>query len=293
MKATSFRWPAPAKINLMLHVTGRREDGYHLLETHFQFIDWLDWIDIAVTPEGSIERANDIPGVPPESDLTIRAARLLREKTGAEQGATIRVTKSIPMGAGLGGGSSDAATVLVALNEMWGLGQGESDLRAMGLGLGADVPVFIAGRAAFATGVGEHLTPLDGPESWVLVVFPACHVETKAIFTHSQLTRDTPSIKIHDLARVPTRNDCEIVTRALYPPVDEALNWLAQYGDAKMSGTGASVFAMFGSEQEAREIAATSPAHWVTRVTKCVNRSPLLAAVEQFRQSLDLGNQAS
>lgn len=293
MKANNYRWPAPAKINLMLHITGRREDGYHLLETHFQFIDWMDWVDIEISDDGVIERVNDIPDVPAASDLTIRAAKLLRETTGTQQGARIAVHKSIPTGAGLGGGSSDAATVLVALNEMWDLGLDEADLRELGLGLGADVPVFVAGQAAFATGVGEHLIPLDAPESPILVIFPACHVETRAIFTHSQLTRDTPSIKIHDLARVPTRNDCETVTRALYPPVDEALTWLAQYGDAKMSGTGASVFALFKSEQQAAEIAKSCPAHWVARITTRINRSPLLAAVENFRQTSDLGNNAS
>ena len=294
MTCAKFRWPAPAKINRFLHIVGRRDDGYHLLETHFQFIEWLDWIDIEVNPSGDIERRNDIPGVPPAADLTIRAAQLLRETTATKLGATISVEKSIPMGAGLGGGSSDAATVLVALNEMWHLGLKRQELIELGVGLGADVPVFIGGQAAFATGVGEHLTPLDAPESSILVIFPACHVETMAVFTHSQLTRDTPSIKIHDLARLTTTNDCESVTRALYPPVDEALNWLAQYGEAKMSGTGASVFALFDSESEAQEIARVAPAHWLTRVTRCVNSSPLLAACETFRQSTakskDLGN---
>ena len=289
MHPTKWRWPAPAKINLMLHIVGRRNDGYHLLETHFQFIDWLDWVEIEITDDGNISRGNEVPGVPESEDLAIRAAKLLQKSAETPLGAKITVEKSIPMGAGLGGGSSDAASVLVALNEMWRLGLETSALAEIGLGLGADVPVFIGGRAAFATGVGEHLTPLDAPESAILVIFPSCHVETKAIFTHSQLTRDTPSIKIHDLARVPTKNDCEIVTRALYPPVDEALDWLEKYGDAKMSGTGASVFASFDSAAEAKKIAAQAPRHWQTRVTQTVNRSPLLAAQSRFHQSIGSG----
>ena len=282
MGTNRFRWPAPAKINLMLHIVGRRADGYHLLETQFQFIDWLDWIDIEIIDNDAIERANDIADVAPDADLTIRAARLLREYSGASSGALIKVEKAIPMGAGLGGGSSDAATVLVALNEMWGLGLSVAELADIGLQLGADVPVFVGGRAAFATGVGEHLTPLDAPETPILVIFPNCHVETKAIFTHPQLTRDTASIKIPDLTRELTRNDCEAVTRALYPPVDEALRWLNQYGAAKMSGTGASVFAAFSSESEAQSVASEAPSDWQTRVTKGVNHSPLMACKQQY-----------
>ncbi|MGR8946432.1 MAG: 4-(cytidine 5'-diphospho)-2-C-methyl-D-erythritol kinase [Gammaproteobacteria bacterium] len=283
MSATKFRWPAPAKINLMLHIVGQREDGYHLLETQFQFIDWLDWLDIEVTQIGDIERKNVIPGVDPEADLTIRAARALAAHAGITAGARISVEKSIPMGAGLGGGSSDAATALVALNEMWGAGLGTAELAEIGLKLGADVPVFIGGQAAFATGVGDELTPLAAAEKPILVIFPACHVETKAIFTHPELTRDTASIKIHDLADAVTRNDCEPVTRALYPPVDEALRWLAQFGDARMSGTGGSVFAMFDSALEAQQVAQNAPSHWIVRVTKGINCSPLVASKAKYR----------
>ncbi|MEM7465379.1 MAG: 4-(cytidine 5'-diphospho)-2-C-methyl-D-erythritol kinase [Pseudomonadota bacterium] len=287
MLPNKFRWPAPAKINLMLHILGRRDDGYHLLETHFQFIDWCDWISIEVGHEGDIVCGHRLNDVEPASDLSIQAAELLRERTGCGRSAKITLEKSIPMGAGLGGGSSDAATVLVALNCMWELGLTKQELLELGLTLGADVPVFIGGEAAFATGVGEHLTPLSAAETPILVIFPACHVNTGAIFGHSQLTRDTPSIKIHDLSRTPTTNDCEQVTRELYPPVDEAMCWLDKHGDAKMSGTGASVFATFDSSDKAlalAELAQTElPSAWMVRVLNRINRSPLLQNQDEYR----------
>ena len=277
-----FRWPAPAKINLMLHIVGRRADGYHLLETHFQFVEWRDWLTFTVRSDGEIEREQEIAGVPAEQDLTIRAAKVLQRAGQIECGARIGLEKSIPMGAGLGGGSSDAATVLVALNEIWQAGLSTDELAEIGLELGADVPVFVRGGAAFATGVGEHLQPLDAREGPILVIFPATHVDTRTVFSHSQLTRDTPSIRIHDLVDAPTRNDCESVTRLLYPEVDEALNWLGGYATPKMSGTGASIFATFNSVADAEKVASEVPQRWTARVTTRKNRSPLLAARTEF-----------
>lgn len=282
MRPEDFQWPAPAKINLMLHVVGRRDDGYHLLETHFQFIDWLDWLNFEILPDGDITRMNDVPGVPLDEDLTVRAAKLLQAAGKIEKGACIGLEKSIPMGAGLGGGSSDAATVLVALNEIWQAGLSIDELADIGLALGADVPVFVRGEAAFATGVGEHLVPLDAPEGPILVIFPASHVDTRTVFSHSQLTRDTPSIRIHDLVDAPTRNDCESVTRILYPEVDEALHWLGQYSAPRMSGTGASIFALLDTVADAEKIASETPDRWTTKVATRINRSPLLAARAEF-----------
>lgn len=278
----SFRWPAPAKINLMLHIVGRRDDGYHLLETHFQFIEWRDWLSFKVLPGGEIARTIEIPGVPLEQDLTVRAAKLLQTAAEISEGACIGLEKSIPMGAGLGGGSSDAATVLVALNEIWQAGLSIDELAEIGLALGADVPVFVRGEAAFATGVGEHLVPLAAPEGPILVIFPATHVDTRTVFSHSQLTRDTPSIRIHDLVDAPTRNDCEAVTRILYPEVDEALHWLGQFSTPRMSGTGASIFAPFDLVAEAEKIASEVPDRWTAKVTTRINRSPLIAARAEF-----------
>lgn len=282
MRPEDFQWPAPAKINLMLHVVGRRDDGYHLLETHFQFIDWLDWLNFEILPDGDITRMNDVPGVPLDEDLTVRAAKLLQAAGKIEKGACIGLEKSIPMGAGLGGGSSDAATVLVALNEIWQAGLSIDELADIGLALGADVPVFVRGEAAFATGVGEHLVPLDAPEGPILVIFPASHVDTRTVFSHSQLTRDTPSIRIHDLVDAPTRNDCESVTRILYPEVDEALHWLGQYSAPRMSGTGASIFALLDTVADAEKIASETPDRWTAKVATRINRSPLLAARAEF-----------
>lgn len=281
-----FRWPAPAKINLMLHIVGRRSDGYHLLETHFQFIEWRDWLRFKAMPHGEITREIDIPGVSVEHDLTIRAAKLLQSAANVDKGACIGLEKSIPMGAGLGGGSSDAATVLVALNEIWQAGQSIDELAEIGLELGADVPVFVRGEAAFATGVGEHLTPLRAPEGPILVIFPSAHVDTGRVFSHSQLTRDTPSIRIHDLVDAPTRNNCEPVTRLLYPEVDKALTWLGGYAVPKMSGTGASIFALFDTLEDAESVAREVPERWTAKVTTRINHSPLLTARTEFLNTL-------
>jgi 4-diphosphocytidyl-2-C-methyl-D-erythritol kinase len=270
-------WPAPAKINLFLHITGRRPDGYHLLQTHFQFLDFGDDVHIEVREDGLITRESELAGVPPEQDLVVRAAQALKLASGSPLGAAIRVNKRIPMGGGLGGGSSNAATVLCGLDHLWRTRLGVDRLAEIGLALGADVPVFVRGQAAWAEGVGEHLTPLDAEEGWSLVIHPGCEVPTGKIFGDPQLTRHTPPIKIRDLSSIRTHNDCEPVTRRRFPVVDEALSWLAQFAPARMSGTGACIFANFPSQSAATDTGQRVPHGWQWFVARRVNRSPLLA----------------
>ncbi|TDJ64891.1 MAG: 4-(cytidine 5'-diphospho)-2-C-methyl-D-erythritol kinase [Proteobacteria bacterium] len=278
----SGRWPAPAKINLFLHVVGRRNDGYHLLQTHFQFLDYGDELEFILTEDGQVSRVNDLPGVPPEQDLVVRAARLLQAHAKPPAGVAIRVDKRLPVGGGLGGGSSDAATTLVALNELWELGRSPAELADLGLVLGADVPVFVHGHAAWAEGVGERLTPLEAPEGPVLVILPGCSVSTAAVFSHPELTRDTPAIKIHDLSSSPLVNDCEAITRRLYPEVARALDWLGQFAPARMSGTGACVYAIFDSNSQAERAAQQIPDAWAWFVAQRRNISPLMDKAAEF-----------
>ena len=273
-------WPAPAKINLFLHVTGRRADGYHLLQTHFQFLDYGDDISIEITTDGLVTRASDLAGVAPEQDLVVRAARALQAASGCALGARIGVVKRIPMGGGLGGGSSNAATVLRVLDRLWRTSLGVDRLAEIGLKLGADVPVFVRGHAAFAEGVGEVLVPLDAEEPWTLVIHPGCEVPTAAVFGDSQLTRHTPPIKIHRLSSTTTHNDCEPVTRRLFPAVNEALDWLNAFAPARMSGTGACIFASFPSQQAAEDTGQQVPDGWRWFVAKRANRSPLLVRLD-------------
>ncbi|MEQ8663911.1 MAG: 4-(cytidine 5'-diphospho)-2-C-methyl-D-erythritol kinase [Gammaproteobacteria bacterium] len=268
-------WPAPAKINLFLHVTGRRADGYHLLQTLFQFLEVADRLDFGIRADGRIERASALPGVAAEDDLVVRAARLLKAHTGCAFGADIHVHKVLPLGGGLGGGSSDAATVLVALDILWGLELGVDALAALGLELGADVPVFVRGHSAWAEGVGEILAPCEPDEGAILVVTPACAVSTARVFADPDLTRHTPPIKMPSFSLARSRNDCEPVTRRLYPPVGAALDWLARHAPARMSGTGASVYAFFDRLEQAEAVARQVPAPWRALATRRVNRSPL------------------
>jgi 4-diphosphocytidyl-2-C-methyl-D-erythritol kinase len=272
----SQRWPAPAKINLFLHVVGQRSDGYHLLQTHFQFLDYGDELDFEVTGDGQITRVNDLAGVPDEQDLVVRAARALQPYASDGAGVAINVNKLLPAGGGLGGGSSDAATTLVALNELWSTRLTQAELAKLGLALGADVPVFVHGHAAFAEGVGEQLTPLEASQGPVLVVYPGGLVSTTEVFSHPELTRDTPTIRIHDLTSSKLTNDCENVTRQLHPVVGRALDWLGQFADARMSGTGACVFAAFESISKAQQVAEQMPEQWVWFVAERRNTSPLI-----------------
>lgn len=268
-------WPAPAKINLFLHVVGRRADGYHLLQTAFQFIDLADELRFVTRADGRITRRADYGGVPEAEDLVVRAARALQAVAGPGPGADIEVEKHIPMGGGLGGGSSDAATTLVALNALWGTGLPEAELRRIGAGLGADIPVFIAGHAAFAEGVGERLSPIDPPESWYLVVHPGVHVPTAQVFQHAELTRNTPAITIRAFLEGGGANDCEAVVRKLYPEVGAALDWLRHYGDARLTGTGACIFLRCDSGADAHRVQQELPPHLRGFVVQGRNRSPL------------------
>jgi len=271
-------WPAPGKLNLFLHVVGRRDDGYHLLQTAFQFIDLADEIRFFRRPDGVIERLGDVPGVAPEADLTVRAARRLASLVSAGlPGVAIEVTKRLPMQGGVGGGSSDAATVLVALNELWGLGLGDDELAGIGLELGADVPVFVRGRAAWAEGVGEQLTAVDFPEPVYLLVRPDATVSTADVFKAPELTRDSPAITIRGFLMAGGRNDCEPVVRKRFPAVAEALDWLGRIAPARLTGTGSCVYAAMPDEAGARAALNQLPARWSGYVVRGMNRSPLVA----------------
>ena len=268
-------YPAPAKLNLFLHVVGRRADGYHLLQTVFRFLDFGDSLEISPRADGEIRLASPLPGVPRESDLCWRAARLLQTHTGCRLGADIRLTKRLPLGGGLGGGSSDAATVLLALNRLWRLDLPRAELQTLGLGLGADVPVFVFGRSAFAQGVGEVLEPwAPAPASYV-VLTPTVHVSTPAIFAHPGLTRDTPAVTIAALSEGFGHNDLQPVACALNPMVAEYLGWLQERGEARMTGSGACVFAAFPDRATAEKVFAQRPGHMSGFIADGVDQHPL------------------
>jgi 4-diphosphocytidyl-2-C-methyl-D-erythritol kinase len=269
-------WPAPAKLNLTLRILGRRADGYHRLQTLFQFLDVGDDLHLTVRPDGQIRLLIPVPGVPDEENLVVRAARLLQAVTGCQLGVDLRLDKRLPQGGGLGGGSSDAATTLVALNQLWGTGLGEDELAELGLALGADVPVFVRGRAAWGEGVGERLTPVMVPECWFLVLTPPCLVTTADVFRHPKLTRNSPSITIADFISGDDRNDCLEVVRGGYPPVARAIDWLDGFARARLTGTGACVFASFNSRAEAEAVLLQAPAELPGFVARGLNRSPLL-----------------
>ena len=252
----SHLYPAPAKLNLFLHVVGRRPDGYHLLQTVFRFLDYGDRLRIEPREDGDVRLLNPLPGVAEEDDLCYRAARLLQAETGCRLGADIGLEKRLPMGGGLGGGSSDAATVLLALNRLWGLGLARERLQALGLSLGADVPIFVFGRSAFAEGVGEQLQAVALPPASYVVLMPPVHVSTQRIFSHPGLTRDTPETTIAALSEGCGHNDLQPVVVTLYPVVGEYLAWLQRFGDARMTGSGACVFAAFKDRDEAERVFA-------------------------------------
>ena len=273
-------WPAPAKLNLLLHVVGRRADGYHELQTVFQFLTVSDWLYFDVQQQTGIALAGEPAGVPASADLCVRAATLLRETTNCKAGVMIYNDKRLPLGGGLGGGSSDAATTLLVLNRLWGLGLAPDELARLGLSLGADVPVFVHGHAAWAEGVGERLTPVTPPETWYLVLVPPVSISTAAIFSDPGLTRDTPRTKIPDLLSGAGHNDCEAVVRRRYPEVAAALDWLNNFSAARLTGTGACVFAAFDTQADAQAVAAQLPASWSGLVARGTNRSPLLTALE-------------
>lgn len=267
---------SPAKLNLFLHILGRRPDGYHRLQTLFQLLDWGDTLRFEVNESGTVTLEGDALGIPAGDNLIVRAARLLQQ---GSLGAHITLAKRIPAGGGLGGGSSNAATTLLALNHLWELGLSHPELMQLGRGLGADVPVFVGGRTAWAEGVGEILTPVDLPPAWYLVITPACHVSTAEIFSHRELTRNTSPIKIAAFFEGTSRNDCQDLVRRLYPEVDKALIWLAKFGEARLTGTGASVFASFGSRADAETALRQMPGAWKGIVAGGLNESPVLTAL--------------
>jgi 4-diphosphocytidyl-2-C-methyl-D-erythritol kinase len=279
----SSSYPAPAKLNLFLHVTGRRADGYHTLQTLFRFVALEDTLRFVPRSDGLVQLANPIAGVPPETDLTVRAAEALRRAAGIHDGVTIHMTKRLPMGGGLGGGSSDAATVLIALNYLWRLGGSQAELQRLALPLGADVPVFVYGQSAFAEGVGENLSPAPLPAAWYLIVHPGVGVPTAGIFTAPDLRRDTPAIDSEAWAEALDQgvgiNDLEPVAARLYPEVAAALAWLCQQpetaGRVRMTGSGACVFAVFETEETAQAVLQRLPAAWQGWVTPGLDQHPL------------------
>lgn len=274
---------APAKLNLFLHVTGRRPDGYHELQTVFQLIDWSDTLHFRRRDDGAIQRATDIDGVPAHTDLAVRAAQALQLATGTHFGVEIAIDKVLPMGGGIGGGSSDAATTLLALNRLWELHLPRAELMRIGLALGADVPFFLFGENAFAEGVGEKLVPVALPESWFVVIHPRQHVPTAAIFSDERLTRNTPISIIADFAACTNkfafgRNDLEAVAVAKFGEVARALAWLRQYSpDARMTGSGACVFARYSDRQTAQQVLEQLPPEWDGRCARSLARHPLAA----------------
>ena len=279
----STRYPAPAKLNLFLHVTGQRVDGYHTLQTLFRFVALYDTLRFVPRSDDRVVLANPIPGVAPETDLTVRAAEALRRAAGIRDGVTIHLLKRLPMGGGLGGGSSDAATVLLALNYLWRLGASQAELQTLALPLGADVPVFVFGQSAFAEGVGEALSPVALPPAWYLILHPGVAVPTARIFTAPDLTRDTPPIDPHAWAGAMDRgvgaNDLQAVAVALYPEVGVALDWLRAQpetaGRVRMTGSGACVFAVFDDEQSAQSVQQRLPAAWQGWVCAGLDQHPL------------------
>lgn len=268
-------WPSPAKLNLFLYITGQRANGYHELQTLFQFVDYGDSLGFMPRTDGKIVLTTPVPGVADEDNLVVRAARLLQHYTHNTQGVDIALTKRIPMGGGLGGGSSNAATVLIALNTLWNCGLTDEQLAALGVKLGADVPVFVMGHAAFAEGIGEVLYPVDPEEKWYLVAHPGIHIPTPAIFGDPELIRNTQKRPINVLLSTAWTNDCQPIARKRFCEVEQLVSWLLEYAPSRMTGTGACVFAEFNSEHEAREVLRQVPA-WVSGfVAKGVNVSPL------------------
>lgn len=284
---TPLTLPAPAKLNLMLHVLGRREDGYHELQTLFQFLDHGDEVTFARREDGQIRLLSDLPGVDHESNLIVRAARLLQQQGDDVPGADITLVKRLPMGGGIGGGSSDAATTLLGLNRLWNLGLDLDRLAQLGLSLGADVPVFVRGHAAFAEGVGERLQPVELPEPWYLVAVPQVSVSTAEIFSDPELTRNTPPITVRSLLAGGGHNDCQPVVEKRYPQVRNALSLLNKFVPARMTGTGACVFGSFPNEGEADKVRRQLPATLPSFVARGSNVSMLHRMLEKLEQEGD------
>ena len=277
----SLTLPCPAKLNLGLRVLQRRADGYHELQTLFQLLDYGDELRLDAAPAGELT-LNDLPGLPAENNLVLRAARALLAAAGTtDRGARLTLTKRLPAGGGVGGGSSDAATALVGLNALWRIGFDTAQLAHIGAQLGADVAVFVRGRSAFAEGIGERLTPMELPARWYVVLAPACHVSTQAVFAHKDLTRHNHAITVRAFLAEGGINDCEPLVVAQYPEVKTALDWLLTHGQARLTGTGACVFAPFEKEAEARKVLAAKPARIHGFVAAGINESPLYGRLRQ------------
>lgn len=279
----SNHWPAPAKLNLFLHITGRLDNGYHSLQTNFQFLNYGDSLSFDINTSNHITVLPEVKGVLPEENLIYRAAMMLKPYADKHVGVDINLIKVLPMGAGLGGGSSDAATTLVALNHLWKINLSNEQLAALGLSLGADVPIFVRGFAAFAQGIGENLTPISPPEPWYLVIWPGVSVSTQEIFNLPQLPRNTPKITLAQLATATLGNDCQEVTKNRHPEVAKALDWLIQYAPAKMTGTGSCVFGEFSSHADATVALEKLPKNMHGFVAKGVNISPLATTLIQHQ----------
>ncbi len=274
--------PAPAKLNLFLHICGRRDDGYHDLQTVFQFLDYNDTLEFQLRQDNQINVTPALAGIKPQDNLIYRAASALQAASKEKLGVDITLHKKLPMGGGIGGGSSDAATTLVALNQLWQTSLNKQALQQIGLKLGADVPIFIHGQSAWAEGIGERLQAIELPEPWYLVLIPPCHVSTAEIFSHQQLTRNTPAIRIAAFLESGGRNDCETLVKKLYPEIEIALNWLTQFSPAQMTGTGACVFAQFASKDEANAVLRQVPESLQGFIAKGVNQSPLYQALDKL-----------
>ena len=286
MITTPTHWPSPAKLNLFLYITGRRDNGYHELQTLFQFVDFGDELTVTANSEtSSITITPEIPGVALEENLIWKAATALQQYTSTSFGADIELKKVLPMGGGIGGGSSNAATVLVALNYLWQLNLSDDQLAEIGLKLGADVPVFVRGYAAFAEGVGEQLQPANPDEKWYLVVKPQVSIATVDIFTHPELTRNTPKRELATLLEQEYVNDCEKIVRMLYPEVDKQLSWLLQYAPSRLTGTGSCVFAEFSSKNEAESVLAKLPDNVSAFIAKGRNLSPLKETLAEYHSA--------
>ncbi|MDH5889754.1 4-(cytidine 5'-diphospho)-2-C-methyl-D-erythritol kinase [Vibrio splendidus] len=286
MITTPTHWPSPAKLNLFLYITGRRNNGYHELQTLFQFVEFGDELTVSANSEtSSITITPEIPGVALEDNLIWKAATALQQYTSTSFGADIELKKVLPMGGGIGGGSSNAATVLVALNYLWQLNLSDDQLAEIGLQLGADVPVFVRGHAAFAEGVGEQLQPANPDEKWYLVVKPQVSIATVDIFTHSELTRNTPKRALATLLEQEYVNDCEKIVRMLYPEVDKQLSWLLQYAPSRLTGTGSCVFAEFSSKKEAESVLEQLPDTVSAFVARGRNISPLKETLAEYQSA--------
>ena len=272
---TQNRFPCPAKLNLFLYINNKRADGYHELQTLFQFLDFGDWLNVRVREDGEIHLQTAIADLPVEQNLIYRAARLLQQATGCPLGADLALNKILPIGGGVGGGSSNAATTLVALNHLWQTGLSTEQLAQLGLQLGADVPIFVHGKAAFAEGVGEQISYCAPPEKWFVVLKPEVSISTAVVFGDPDLTRNTPKKSLAELLNQPYANDCEKVVRNHYPEVEDLLDWLLQYAPARLTGTGACVFAEFDNQQAAQQVLQAKPDNLFGFVAQGLNLSPL------------------